>query len=293
MARQKEFRVLLAADGSAQASAAIATTVVFPWPADTRVRSVTSRQTRAEYRQSILLAALDRGAEQAAAAARRALSRRWPDAESVIADKAPVPGVLGEADRFGADVIVVGWRGHGPVRRLLMGSISRGIVRQAECAVLVVRRRTHEVRRIVIGIDGSASARNAVTFVGRLAPPPGARVTLVTAVEQMAVPRQALATAAVRAAVAREVRRTNAARAAAARKALEHAETELERRGWKTRSVLSNGAPLRELLGTVSSAHAQLLVVGARGTSGVRHLLLGSVADGVLNRCPVPVLVVR
>jgi hypothetical protein len=31
----------------------------------------------------------------------------------------------------------------------------------------------------------------------------------------------------------------------------------------------------------------------ARGTSGVRQLLLGSVAEGVLNRSPVPVLLAR
>ncbi len=41
---------------------------------------------------------------------------------------------------------------------------------------------------------------------------------------------------------------------------------------------------------SLAPAGADLLVVGARG---VRHLLLGSVADGALNRCPVPVLVVR
>jgi nucleotide-binding universal stress UspA family protein len=43
----------------------------------------------------------------------------------------------------------------------------------------------------------------------------------------------------------------------------------------------------------VTAARAQLLVVGARGTSGVRHLLLGSVAEGALNRSPVAVLVAR
>ena len=56
---------------------------------------------------------------------------------------------------------------------------------------------------------------------------------------------------------------------------------------------MTTGAPLRDLLATVAMAHAHAVVVGARGVSGVRHLLLGSVAEGVLNRCPVPVLLVR
>jgi len=51
--------------------------------------------------------------------------------------------------------------------------------------------------------------------------------------------------------------------------------------------------PLRDLLAAVATTRAHAVVVVARGVSGVRHLLLGSVAEGVLNRCPVPVLVVR
>jgi nucleotide-binding universal stress UspA family protein len=50
---------------------------------------------------------------------------------------------------------------------------------------------------------------------------------------------------------------------------------------------------LRELIDTVHTSRAELLVVGARGTSGVRRLLLGSVAEGVLSWSPVPVLLAR
>ena len=170
MARQRELRVLVATDGSRHAQAAIATTLHFPWPARTRVRVISARRTRAEYRRSILLTALDRGAEKAAESARRTLSRRWPDVEIEVLDKTPVEGILGEAERFQADVIVVGWRGHGAVRRLLMGSVSRGVVRGSKCAVLVVRR-SQRVRTIVVGVDGSEAAKRALAFVGRLVPP--------------------------------------------------------------------------------------------------------------------------
>ena len=74
---------------------------------------------------------------------------------------------------------------------------------------------------------------------------------------------------------------------------LRRAAAELERAGWKTRTVVTSGEPLRDLLGTVASTRAQLLVVGARGASGIRHLLLGSVAEGALNRSSVPVLIAR
>jgi nucleotide-binding universal stress UspA family protein len=57
--------------------------------------------------------------------------------------------------------------------------------------------------------------------------------------------------------------------------------------------VVTDGAPLLELLRVVTVTHADLLVVGATGVSGVSRFLMGSVAEGALNRSPVPVLIVR
>lgn len=290
MVKEKEFRALVATDGSRQAQAAVATTVHFPWPARTRVRGVIAGRTPGEFRRSILLIALDRGTEIAGNSARRMLGRRWPDAEIEVVDQTPVEGILGEAQRFQADAIVVGWRGHGAVRRVLMGSVSRGVVRGARCAVLVVRQ-PQRVRRIVIGFDGSPTARRALAFVAGLVPPRGGHVTLVSVVELMTVPSQRRVPGAAE--IAREIRRMNTTRSKAATQELNRAAAELKRSGWRTRTVLAHGEPLRDLLTAVDTARAQLLVVGARGTSGVRRLLLGSVAEGALNACPVGVLVAR
>jgi len=290
MARQRELRVLVATDGSRSAQAAIATTLHFPWPARTRVRAISARGARAEYRRSILLTALDRGAEKATENARRTLSRRWPDVETSIIDNTPVEGILGEAERFQADVIVVGWRGHGTVRRLLMGSVSRAVVRGSKCAVLVVRQ-SPRVRTIVVGVDGSEGAKHALAFVGRLVPPRDGRVTLVSAVELMTAPAQGRVPGA--ATIAREVRRQNMIRSQAATKDLNRAAAELKRIGWHPRTRLVHGEPLRDLLRAVAASRAQLLVVGVRGTSGARYLLLGSVAEGALNQSPVGVLIAR
>jgi nucleotide-binding universal stress UspA family protein len=76
-------------------------------------------------------------------------------------------------------------------------------------------------------------------------------------------------------------------------KALNRVARELGGAGWRTRSELRTGEPLRELIAVVKSRRPDLVVVGARGTSGVRRLLLGSVAEGVLDRSPVPVLLAR
>jgi nucleotide-binding universal stress UspA family protein len=171
-----------------------------------------------------------------------------------------------------------------------MGSVSRGVVRGSTCAVLVVRRSQH-VRTLVVGIDGSDTAKRALAFVSRLVPPHRGRVTLVSAVELLTPPSRGRVPGA--AGIAREIKRQNTNRARAATKELNRAAAGLKRLGWQTRTMLVHGEPLRDLLGAVATSRAQLLVVGARGTSGVRYLLLGSVAEGALNQSPVSVLVAR
>ena len=293
MPRAKRFQVLIATDGSASARAALATAVGFPWPADVRGSAVVAKQVRADYRRSILLAALDRTSEFIARSASRAMAKRWPDSVAQVVDAAPIEGILREARRVRADVIVMGWRGHGAVRRLLTGSVSHGVVRRAPCSVLVVRRRLRSLHHIVVAFDGSPHAERALEFVAALAPERGARATVFRAVDTMHVPVQGLITAATRAAVAAEVARINDERRTTARKELSRAAKTLSAAGWRVDEVVTEGAPLRDLLATVVKTRADLVVVGAKGVTGLRHLLLGSVAEGTLNRSPVPVLVVR
>jgi len=293
MPSTNRFHVLVATDGSTAARAAMTTVKRLPWPAGSQGSAVVAKQVPADYRRASLLVALDRASELTARSASRALRKRWPDGAARVVDASPVDAILTEARRVRADIIVMGWRGHGPVRRLLAGSVSRGVVRGASCAVLVVRRPIRELRHVVIGVDGSDNAERALNFVASLEPSPGARATVVSAVAIMHTPAHRLAPAATRAAVAAEVARINAGRRAAARTALSQAAKTLSHAGWRVDQVVTDGAPLRELLTTVSTVGADLLVVGARGVTGLRHLLLGSVAEGALNRSPVPVLIVR
>jgi nucleotide-binding universal stress UspA family protein len=171
-----------------------------------------------------------------------------------------------------------------------MGSVSRGVVRGATSAILLVRT-ARRVGRIVLGYDESATARRALAFVQKLPPPRDGRVTLVNAVQLMSAPAPGRVPGA--AAIAREVRRTNTISGRAAVRELGLAASQLKGSGWQTRTMVTSGEPLHDLLRAVATTRAHLLVVGARGTAGVRHLLVGSVAEGALDRSAVPVLLVR
>jgi nucleotide-binding universal stress UspA family protein len=53
------------------------------------------------------------------------------------------------------------------------------------------------------------------------------------------------------------------------------------------------GTPVERVLGYIEEQHIDLVVMGTHGRGLVGHLLLGSVAERVVRRSPVPVLTVH
>lgn len=292
MPETNDFRVLAATDGSKHARAAIATARTFPGPSGTRVRAVVARRSHWSGLRGRAIEALGGHFERMAAGAGRILRRTWPNADATVVDALPVEAILGEARRFRAKLIVLGWRGYGPMARLVMGSVSRGVVRHALCPVLVVRRR-RDIRTVVVGVDGSPNARKAAAFLARLKPPGGARVILVCIVEPVTVPSAGLLPGPVRSVLGREAAKVNAERLRRGERELRALAPRLKKAGWRVSTRVRLDVPLRGLLAAVKASKADLVCVGARGTGGIKRLLLGSVAEGALDRCPVGVLLVR
>lgn len=293
MARVREFRVLVASDGSLSATAAVVTAKCFPWPSGTRAYGVVSREPGTNKEWYSLENALDQSARATAETVTKALVGRWSDVRVRVVDGPPAAAIIGAAKRARADVIVMGWRGHGAVRRLLVGSVSRAVVRAAPCSVLVVRRAVRNVSRVVIGVDGSEQAARAVEFATRLQTPEGGRLLLVTAVPLMSDPSNPLLPAEIRKTAASGVANINRRRMAEARANLQRLAEGPRAAGWRVDISVTNADPLRSLLAAVTQAGADVLIVGATGASQLARLLLGSVAQGVLDRSPVPVLIVR
>jgi nucleotide-binding universal stress UspA family protein len=78
-----------------------------------------------------------------------------------------------------------------------------------------------------------------------------------------------------------------------AQKELDKIAGNLRTAGLKVKSLLKVGSPFLEILHTAQSEGADLIVLGTHGRTGLAHVLMGSVAERVVQKAPCPVLTIR
>lgn len=77
-----------------------------------------------------------------------------------------------------------------------------------------------------------------------------------------------------------------------AQKALDEALAKLKEHYPRAERALHSGNPTERILAVAKDRGIDLIVMGTHGRRGVRHVLLGSVAEKVVRRSPAPVLTV-
>jgi nucleotide-binding universal stress UspA family protein len=145
-------RVLVATDGSADAIAAARFVASLPLPASTRISliGVVAPPDYPLVAPELGTPMLWEAIEQIVAERRRVVTEALADVvpafggrvelETIVADGHPADEILRAAKNGGADLVVTGARGLGPVKRLLLGSVSERVLHGADCPVLVVKR---------------------------------------------------------------------------------------------------------------------------------------------------------
>jgi nucleotide-binding universal stress UspA family protein len=223
-------------------------------------------------------------------AARAVLSGpgRWVET-SVVAGRAP-DAIVSLAEQTGADAIVVGSRGHGTLESMLLGSTSAEVVDRAHIPVLVAR--GSAIERVVYAWDGSACAREAahvLTTWGTFA----ACEIHVVSVADAAPPWWAdPSTVDERVAAAAYEEAAEPSRAQHLELAQDMAHR-LGSAGLQAVPDLLDGDPAEQIVQAARSQASDLIVVGTHGRTGLRRLLMGSVARNVLHHAHCSVLIVR
>ena len=193
------------------------------------------------------------------------------------------------AEEIEAGLIVVGSRGLGPVRRILVGSVSSSVIRHAHGSVLVVRDGGDALPdRILLAVDGSDESRLALQAAAELSAATGAELHLVYVLPPSHVMYgHHYYSEAIKASLLEQVERD-------AREFLDRQAREAEAVGGKVGEThLASGNAQAEIVRLAEELHAGLTVLGSRGLGGVRRALMGSVSDSVVRHAHNPVLVVR
>jgi nucleotide-binding universal stress UspA family protein len=206
----------------------------------------------------------------------RAITRR------VVCDIAP-RALLAAA--VGADLVVVGARGVGGVRGLLMGSVGLQVLHHSTGPLAVVRAPApggSSPQRIVVGVDGSPSAARALRWALAEARLRGARVEVVHAWH----PSSLLASPVVGRPVASAAIEDRACAVLDA--AVDAASGALG--GVSVDRLVVRESAARAVLD--AALGADMVVLGSRGHGGVARRVLGSVTHHVALHATCPLVVV-
>jgi nucleotide-binding universal stress UspA family protein len=149
-ASMRPLKILIATDGSPCSDRAVQSVAMRPWPAGTQLELISVIHTNVPFVPEPTLTGIA-GYEQALEAERRDAPVRVERAERFLNGHSALPvatkvlegepghAIVQEADRWQADLLVVGSHGYSPVKRALLGSVSRHVSNHAPCSVEIVR----------------------------------------------------------------------------------------------------------------------------------------------------------
>jgi len=296
------MKIILATDGSDSALAAVDFLARFPFPQDSEVTVVTVIDPSLFHADD--MERLEEGERAAIAATEGSLrheAQQLLESESVrlreagwsgtteVRFGAPAHEIVKAAEENGADLIVLGSRGTGVIKRFLMGGVSHHVLHYAPCSVLLVR---HPSRipleapwHILLAYDDSKPAKQAVELCGSLPLAPTDRVTALTVLPLVTIYRQ-------------DIRQRLSPfwhqKKRAARESLQAAVNAVQ---WSTPQVtteLREGPSIcEEILDAADRTDSDLIILGDKGTGAFEKLLLGSVTNRAARHATCAVWVVR
>lgn len=196
------------------------------------------------------------------------------------------------ADAVAADLIVIGTRGNTGFKRLLLGSVAEEVVRIADQPVLTIHpgddRPIEPVRKLLFPTDFSPAADQALAAANLiLAGSEDAEIILVHTyhIASTVVPLGGFGKGTSPNFVG------NAHQLAA--QATEPSVEALRSKGFRVEVVIERGDPAQIVTDLAAERDVDVIVMGTRGHSKLRQLLLGSTAERIVEHAPCPVLTVH
>ena len=203
----------------------------------------------------------------------------------------PFDEICNVAREIGADLIVTSTHGRTGWKRLFLGSTAERVVRHTPCPVLIARQSPGSrpaapaVRTIVVPVDFSRASAKGLAFAVKLAAEFNAALTQLHFISRESYVTPEGAVVYGNAELLREARAAAKERMLATIKATDFC-------GVGVRSVIRVGDPETQICRFAEKNAIDLIVTTTHGRTGLRHVLLGSVAEHIVRYAKGAVLVV-
>lgn len=228
-----------------------------------------------------VLASLRRPCEEALAEARRIADGERALIKTVCEEGETHERIVDLADAENCGIIVMGRRGLRAMERSLVGSVTARVIGHTQRDVLVVPKDTKVGwQKILIATDGSrysaAAAEKAIAFARSY----GGRLTVLSVVD---VPVEFYAEAPQ--AVDDMIKK--------ARGWVNDIKGQAEAAGITAEAFTGEADAAQAVVKLAKEQQADMIVLGSHGRTGLKRLLMGSVAEKIIGYAPCPVLVVK
>jgi len=205
--------------------------------------------------------------------------------QSAFSTQEPSGAICAQAAELGADLVALGTRGRSALSYVLSGSVAERVSRLATAPVLTAHADSPgpaPYRCVLVPTDFSADSNAALALAREIVLRTGGKLVLLHAYDlpHMMTIGAGLAAANIEKTLADDAH----ARLAQLRGALSGVDVE---------TIVSALQPDPAISEAAARSHADLIVMGTRGRTGLAHVLLGSTAERVLRRAQVPVITVK
>lgn len=178
-------------------------------------------------------------------------------------------------------LVVLGSRGAGGLKSLLLGSVSSKVAKESKCSVLVVKARIEGIPKVILGYDGSSESDRAFEFASDIGKKFDGVVDVLSVMNIPMAPEGLIGSDIER--WEKELRQN-----------VDVVVGKLHSYGIQSQGiVVSHTNVSRALADEAEKGSYDMIVVGNRGLGRLKSLVLGSVASGLANSSKTNILIVR
>jgi nucleotide-binding universal stress UspA family protein len=208
------------------------------------------------------------------------------EVESLVCEGEASEIIVDIAAEKGADLVAMGTHGRKGLKRLIMGSVTSGVLVHSPVDVIIVKKPcddcTGAYASILLPFDGSEFSNKALQRACQLSRVDGSEITVLYVIPRYEEMIGFFRTDSIRKSMREE-----------AEKIIETAKGIASGHGTSVKAEIREGKAGDEIAGAAFRLKSDLIVMGTYGWRGVNKAIMGSTTERVIANADCPVLAVR